>query len=153
MRRNDGNPSFLIFYDWIKVSEDFFPAMKKKPIDKAQCQDTGLAAILILLIAFSVTQRTIFVGLAMAATLFTMTAPLLLKPAARFWFGLSHVMGEVVSRVLMTVVFLCIATPIGLLRRCTGKDAMRLKAWKTGRGSVFVDRNHTMTARDIEKPF
>jgi hypothetical protein len=82
-----------------------------------------------------------------------MTIPKIFTPQAHLWLGLSRVMGEVVLKILLTIVFILIVTPIGLIRKGLGKDPMRLKRWKKGADSVFIDRSHTFVPEDIEKPF
>ena len=84
----------------------------------------------------------------------TMTWPALFTPLARIWFGFSHLLGGVVSKILLSIVYLMFATPIGLLRRFLGgADAMRLKAWKDGRPSAFVERDHLFSGKDLETPY
>lgn len=118
-----------------------------------QNKDTGLAITLIFLLICWATKNIHYVSAAIIALILTMSIPQIFTYPARFWFGLSHFMGEIVSKVLMTVVFLCIVIPVGFLRKLTGKDAMNLKKWHSGQESVFIDRNQTMTPADIEKPF
>lgn len=125
----------------------------KEKITKEQCKDTGLAAILILLLSGWFSKNLSFIAPAIIALITTMTWPTLFRPLAVFWFGLSHFMGEFVSRILMTIVFLLVATPIGVLRKISGKDAMGLKKWKKDTESTFSKRDHTFTPADLEKPF
>jgi len=57
------------------------------------------------------------------------------------------------SRVVLTLAFFLVLTPVALLRRALGHDPMRRKGWKAGSASVFETRDHTYTAEDIERPF
>jgi len=75
------------------------------------------------------------------------------RPVAVVWLGLSNAMGWVVSRALLSVIFLVVVTPVGLVRRWLGKDALRLREYREGRDSVMQTRNHTYTAEDIRKPY
>lgn len=45
----------------------------------------------------------------------------------RLWMGLAVILGAVVSRIILTVVFYLVITPIGLIRRLTGWDGLKLK--------------------------
>ncbi|MBF0481112.1 MAG: hypothetical protein HQK81_13040 [Desulfovibrionaceae bacterium] len=130
---------------------------KKQPLlpkaSKEQAKDTGLAMILICLILAYFGGRVKLLPLAMLLLLVTMTVPAALTPLARVWFGFSHLLGTVMSKVMLTLVFFLVLTPIGLFRRLTGKDALRLTQWKAGTASVFRVRDHTFTAQDIEQPF
>ena len=127
--------------------------MQSKKITADQCKDTGLAIILIALLVAWAKQSTTLVAPTIGVLILTMTAPKLLTPLARFWFALSHWLGEFASTVLLSIVFFVVVTPVGLLRKWSGKDAMGLRQWKAGQQSVFVRRDHTVTAADLEKPF
>ena len=122
---------------------------------REQCRDTGLAIVLLLLIlaVWQDQQAPAFVKAAIAVLVLDMTYPPLFRPAAIVWFAFSHLLGALMSRVLLSVVFFAIVTPMGLLRRAMGKDTLRLNAFKKGRDSVMTARDHTFVAADLEKPF
>jgi hypothetical protein len=118
-----------------------------------QSKDTGLAVVLILLLAWYFTGRENFILPAMGALILTMTWPKAFKPLSGLWFGLSHCLGSIVSKIFLSGIFFLMVTPVGLVRRWTGADAMRLKDWKNGAGSVFIDRGQVFSAGDLEKPY
>jgi hypothetical protein len=125
-------------------------ALKSDKIDQAK--DTGLAVVLILLIIEYIKRPNWLTVAAMTVLVLVMTWPSLFKPLARIWFGFSHILGGVVSKVLLTLVFFIVVTPIGLIRKVFGADPMKLSIWKKSSNSVLVDRNHSYTKEDIEKP-
>ena len=127
--------------------------MKLMKCTPEQEKDTGLAVVLILLIITLFSHSDKFVAPAIIALVVTMTWPPLYKPLAPLWFGLSHVMGNIVSRILLTLVFYVVVTPIGLFRKMLGFDAMRTKLWKSGTESAFTERNHTFEPKDLETPY
>jgi hypothetical protein len=118
-----------------------------------QAKDTGMAVVLILLIAALARKKFGYVDIAIVVHVINMIAPQVFRPAAVVWFGFSHVMGNVVSRLIMAIVFFLVVTPIGVWRRLSGADALQLKPFKAGRGSVMEERNHTFTGKDIEQPY
>lgn len=120
---------------------------------KAQARDTGMALTLICLLIAWFSRRHDFVGYAILLLLLDMVWPQAYKPAAKLWFGLSHVMGAVMSKVLLSVVFFLVVTPMGLLRKAMGKDPMQTRAFKKDTGSVFKTRDHLFTGKDIETPY
>ena len=130
------------------VAESF-----KRPITKEQSKDTGMAMVLLLLLASGAFKREIFVTVAMIALVVDMTLPRLYRPVAVLWLGLSHLLGTVVSKILLTLVFFGVVAPIGLVRKLLGIDSLRLKEFKSGENSVMVIRNHIFTGKDIEKPY
>ena len=126
-------------------------AHKNTNINKAK--DTGLALVLILLIIEYVRRPDWLVICAMTVLVLTMTCPAVFKPLAKIWFGFSHLLGTIVSRIILSLVFFLIVTPMGLIRKAFGADPMKTKLWKKGDGSVLVERNHLYTKEDIEKPY
>ncbi|MDR2055821.1 MAG: SxtJ family membrane protein, partial [Desulfovibrio sp.] len=82
-----------------------------------------------------------------------MVAPVVMKPFAAFWFGLSHILGGVSSAVLFSVVYCAILMPVAFVRRCMGKDVLLLRRWKKDSGTCFVNRNHVFAAADFVNPF
>jgi hypothetical protein len=52
-------------------------------------------------------------------------APLVLKHVHRGWWKLAVVLGWVNSRVLLTVLFVLVLTPVGLLARALGRSPLR----------------------------
>jgi hypothetical protein len=82
-----------------------------------------------------------------------MVWPRIYTLVAKGWLGFSHLLGSVMSRVILTLVFFLVVTPLALLRRAFGHDPMRVRAWKAGTGSVFETRDHEYTPEEIERPF
>jgi hypothetical protein len=125
--------------------------MMNRTIDQAK--DTGMAMVLILLLIAYFWEVPSLLGWAILVLLAVMIWPPIFSPLARLWFGLSHLMGTVASKVLLTIVFLVITMPIGLLRRLLGFDSMRRKQWKKGTESVMIARDHRFVAGDLERPY
>ena len=129
-----------------------------KPITKDQCKDTGMAMVLIcLLLAISLKKdghiNPLFIVIAMVLHVVNMTWPRIYHWPAVVWFGFSHLLGTVMSKIILTMVFIIVVTPLAIVRRMMGKDAMKLRLFKAGSESVMVDRSHTFTATDISKPY
>ena len=122
-------------------------------ITKDQSRDTGMAMVLILLIVYVFLNQETFVFGAMALHVLNMIVPQVYRPIAVIWFGISRVLGTIMSKILLSIVFFTVVTPIGVLRRLLGKDSLQLRAFKASEESVMLQRNHTFTGRDIEKPY
>ena len=125
----------------------------KRKITKNQSRDTGMAMVLLLLLVDIRTKRGWVLLAVIALQLLNMTVPQIYRPVAVLWLGLSDLLGAVVSKILLSIVFFVIVVPIGVLRRLAGKDSLKLRAFKAGRDSVMVERNHTFVGRDLERPF
>ena len=127
----------------------FLPAATKE-----QSKDTGMALVLICLLLLLTRKQGAYLYAALALQVINMTAPQLFRPAAAVWFALSHLLGSVMSRILLTAVFFIIVTPLGWFRRVVLRtDSLQLYRFKQSRESVMHTRNHTFTAKDIEHPF
>jgi predicted small integral membrane protein len=124
-----------------------------KSITPVQSKDTGMAMTLIALIAGFAAKNTRFFVAAVVLLIVTMTVPNVYRPVAKVWLGLSHLLGTVASKLLLTVVFFVVITPMGLLKRMFGSEPLQLRAWKKGDASVFVERGQACTPSDLEKPF
>ena len=118
-----------------------------------QSRDTGLALVLICLLAAYWGHRPKFVPLAIVLLLVSMVWPKLFRPLATLWFGFSHILGTIMSKVMLTIVFFVIVTPIGVLRRWLGADPLQLQRWKADSTSVFKIRAGQVTPEDLEKPY
>ncbi|MDR0339174.1 MAG: SxtJ family membrane protein [Desulfovibrio sp.] len=127
--------------------------MHKDEITPVQCRDTALAVIFLLLLIWFFTREVYLVYAAGAFTLYAMLLPKTLKPLAGLWFGFSHVLGQVMSRVLLGVIYLFIVMPVALVRKIAGKDSMRLRGWRKGDGSAFVSRDHLYVKEDLNNLF
>jgi hypothetical protein len=118
-----------------------------------QAKDTGMAMVLICLLLGYWHKFPKFLPVAIVLLLITMAWPKAFRPLAGLWFGFSRLLGEVVSRVILSVLFFLIVTPIGLIRRLMGADALKLRQWKQGQDSVFVVREGPVQGKDLVNPY
>lgn len=125
--------------------------MQNKIISPLQCRDTCLALTLLLLIIFIFSNKIIFCYLAMAMLLMGMIFPNSMKPLAKLWYGLAEILGSVVSKIILVLVFVLVVIPVAAIRQLMGKDAMLLKQWKQSKSSCFVVRNHSYKSEDLTK--
>jgi len=73
------------------------------------------------------TGRYVLMGLSAGLILPGLLAPRLLKHVYTFWMALAFFMGFVMTRVLLTLIFFGLVTPIGLVMRLFGHDPLRRK--------------------------
>jgi hypothetical protein len=112
-----------------------------------------MAMVLICLLIGYLGHQQKFFLIAILVLLANMIWPPIFIPAAKLWFGLSHVLGTIMSKVLLSVLFFTLVTPMGIVRRFAGHDSLQLKKWKQDRTSVFKVREHTFTDNDIKHPY
>jgi hypothetical protein len=124
-----------------------------KTITTDQAKDTGMAMVLICLLIAFFAGKQVFYGPAILLLIINMTWPKAFKPVAKIWLGFSHLLGSVMSRIILSIIFLVLVLPVGLVRRALGKDALQLKKWKKDHASVFKIRDHEFTSEDIKHPY
>ncbi len=129
------------------------PGFSRKSITKDQSRDTGMAMVLLLLLFWQSTGLRTLGWAAIAVQVVNMTWPAIFWPVAIVWLGISRLLGAIVPKILLAIVFYGVVTPIGIFRRLAGRDALKLAVFKKGEGSVMVERNHKYTALDLEKPY
>ena len=116
-------------------------------------KDTGLVIVLILLLITYWTGKLLFILISIGTLVVVMTIPVVLTPLAVIWYYFSTALGQVTNRIILTIVFGIVLTPVGIVRRWMGFDPMKRKAWKNGVQSVFTERNHTFTSNDLKMPY
>jgi hypothetical protein len=127
----------------------FFP----RHITPDQSKDTGMALTLLSLIVGVVTgQRNLIIS-GIVLLVMTMSFPAIFRHIAVVWLGFSTILGSIASKVLLTLVFFLLITPIGIIKRRCGSEPLHLKKWKKNDSSVFTERNHLFEADDIRHPF
>ncbi len=124
-----------------------------KSVTTKECSDTGMAMVLICLLGGWFSGNREWFLAAIILLVINMTWPRIYALTAKGWLGFSHLLGTVMSKVILTMVFFVVLTPIALLRKVLGHDPMQLKQWKKNTDSVFEVRNHTFTPEEIERPF
>lgn len=89
-------------------------------------------------------------GIFLLAALFT---PALLKPFNKIWMGLSIILGFITSRIILTILFYLVITPIAFIFKLTDKDPLDLKFNKEA-GSYWIKRENTSLSKiDFERQF
>ena len=53
--------------------------------------------------------------------------PKILSPLNKFWFIFGHKIGSVISKIIMSIIYITTVVPIGLLFKVFRKDLLKLK--------------------------
>lgn len=72
-----------------------------------------------------ITTAEIIGGIGAVLLVLGLTKPVLLKWPSAVWWKFAMVLGHINARVILTIAFLLVLTPIGLLWRVIGRDPMR----------------------------
>tara|TARA_B100000700_G_C14596640_1_gene647109 strand:+ start:231 stop:626 length:396 start_codon:yes stop_codon:yes gene_type:complete len=116
--------------------------------------NSGLALILIFLIAghFLDDQVRFFYSI-IPITLIIMTFPNTLKPFSFLWYRFSFILGAVVSKIMLSLIFYCFLTPLSLVINLFRGDPLKLKQFKKDTESLFINKNKKYKKSDIIHPF
>jgi hypothetical protein len=124
-----------------------------KSVTKKESSDTGMAMVLIFLLAGYFTGNTLFYKLAIPFLVLNMAFPMFYYPIAIVWLGLTSLLGSLISKLLLSIVYIVVLMPVGIIRRMMGKDALLIRGFKKNSSSVMVSRDHTFTTEDILHPY
>jgi hypothetical protein len=130
------------------MKKNFITAISKK-----QAVDTGMAMVLILLILGFYLENIIFFKYALAGILLAMIWPMAYKYLAIVWLSGSKLLGNIVSRILLSLIFFIVLLPVAVIRRILGKDALKLKQFKKNSSSVMISRNLKFQKEHVQKPY
>ena len=132
-----------------KKLKDYFPST----ISKRQASDTGMAAVLILLLIGLFTHNNLYYKIAIPVLIINMTFPKFYHLFAIVWLGFSQLLGTVVSKIILTIAYILMIIPVGIFRRLIGKDSLQLSEFKKNNNSVMKVRNYNFSSKDIENPY
>lgn len=90
------------------------------------------------------------VSIAAVLSLLSAVAPAWLRPVYRGWMRVGEVLGWINTRIILTLVFFLVVTPIGLLMRLFGRSPIATAK----RDSYWTDvEPHSYGDRHVEKQF
>ena len=141
------------------MTENIFKEMRNIKSTKKELREFGLlvGGILVLIASFGLYHHRPWAPavITIGAVLIVSGAllPKVLLPAHKAWMSLAIVMGAVMSRVVLTLVFYLVLTPVALLARATGKRFLKL-GFKEDRASYWEHREtEDQTPDDSERQF
>ena len=115
-----------------------------------KAKDTALAFVFLFLIFFLFFHWPWALWVCFSLALLALITHKPFLPLSRLWFGLSHLLGEIVSKILLSLVFFIFLTPLSIIFRLSKKNPLFLKNEEE---SLFEIRNHSVTADDLKNAF
>tara|TARA_Y100001958_G_C21037370_1_gene408199 strand:- start:230 stop:640 length:411 start_codon:yes stop_codon:yes gene_type:complete len=110
-----------------------FEEIKNIKTDKKSIRSFGVT-IGIILIAIAITlfaKNNLFLkSLGIISSVFLILgiiAPIMLKPFYLIWMIFAMILGWIMTRVILSLIFYFIVTPIGIIARLLGEDFLALK--------------------------
>jgi len=79
--------------------------------------------------------------------------PAALKYVYKAWMSLAVVMGFIMTRVIMVIIFYLIVTPIGLIASITGKEFLDMKIDQNAKSYWLARKGAQKVKADYERQF
>ena len=110
--------------------------MRPDPLDASKERSFGLSVggVCAALSAWSawrghVTRCEVFGVIAVALIVPALVRPVWLRGPNAAWMRFAHVLGWINSRMLLSLLFFGVLTPVGVARRLVGVDVLRRRRW------------------------
>ncbi|MFH1531183.1 MAG: hypothetical protein ABIK09_10685 [Pseudomonadota bacterium] len=114
----------------------------------------GLLSLALVLLVLSFVLDIRQLAAAAAAVIFLGLASVTLSSLlSAAWWGLTGLIGRLVSGTLLTLVYVVMVTPVGLLRRLLRRGPPSLRPLPRGETPALEVRDHTFGPTDFEKPW
>ncbi|MBN2411278.1 hypothetical protein JXQ31_06265 [candidate division KSB1 bacterium] len=92
-------------------------------------------------------------GTAVVLILLGLPFPLLIKPLHTFWMGLALFIGYFMSRLLLSLLFFIVFSPVSLFLRLLGKDILKQKIDKSANSYWIKKDKKDRSTEDYERQF
>jgi hypothetical protein len=125
---------------------------------KKDLRKAGITIAIVLLLIFSFLlfkhkyNQALLISTVILA-LISLMIPILLKPFHKVWISFSIIMGWFMSRLILTVLFFLVMTPLKMVATIFGKKFLD-KTFKTNQNSYWhIRQNKEITKEAFEKQF
>ena len=118
-----------------------------KENNKAKSLETLLVLTGALIIIYWISPKKIYLLVALIFILIGIVSPFLSAKISWVWLKFAELMGSVMSKVILSVVYFIFLVPIALIYRLTQKNPLFLKRQND---SYYIERNKQYSAKDIE---
>ncbi|MDR3667890.1 MAG: SxtJ family membrane protein [Ignavibacteriaceae bacterium] len=94
-----------------------------------------------------------FLSIGAALILLGLIFPVILRPLNKIWMILAILLGWIMTRVILSLLFYIVITPIGLIARISGKHFLDLKIDKSRTSYWDKRKNVQVSPADYERQF
>lgn len=118
-----------------------------KENSKVKSLETLLVLTGALIIVFWISPKKIYLLIALLFILIGIASPYISDKISWAWLKFAELIGAVMSKVMLSVIYYIFLVPIALIYRLTQKNPLFLKRHKD---SYYIERNKQYTPKDIE---
>jgi len=125
---------------------------------RKETRNFGITIGLILLVIGAIlfwktnTSYLIFIIIGLVLLVSGLTIPIILKPIYFIWMVFSAILGWIMTRVILSILYYAIMTPIRLISRLFGKQFIELR-WDKSKRSYWNYRSSKTEIASYEKQF
>jgi hypothetical protein len=116
--------------------------------EKSKAQLVIVTGLVVLYFVFK-SRYPYFLIAAAAVGVLSIAIPVVGDLIVKGWYKIAEILGAINGRILLSAVFFLVLLPVALLSRFGKKNPLSLK--RESKKSVFIDRNHKYTAKDLEQ--
>jgi len=109
--------------------------------------ETILVLVLVQIIIFLYSRQPVWLYAAVTLGLLGLLIPVLADKIHTIWMKFAHILGYIMSRVLLTLIFFLFLLPLSVLSKLFSRNSIELKA---NGNSNFKERNFTYTSESLE---
>lgn len=81
-----------------------------------------------------------------------LVVPAILKPVYLAWMAMAIVLGSIVTRILLTIFFFLVITPVALFFKLIGRDALTRKVDRDAK-TYWIEKEYLITDRSRFEKF
>jgi hypothetical protein len=118
-----------------------------KENNKSKSLETLLVLVGALIVVFWISPKKIYLLIALVFVFIGVVSPYLTSKISWLWLKFAEILGSVMSKVILSVIYFIFLVPIALIYRMTQKNPLFLKKQN---GSYYIERNKQFIPKDLE---
>lgn len=115
--------------------------------NKEEMRKVQLVIVTGLLFLHFVFKKTSLLNISLLLGLIFLFVPRIGNWIVLLWFKMAEVLGWFNSRILLSMVYFMVVVPVSFFFKLFHKDPLSLKNYPS---SLYTERNHTYTSKDLE---
>lgn len=122
-------------------------------ITKEMRKDTGIVFGLIMLYVGITTENSLLLKISFLVFLLSVIVPSIYSYPAIVWFKISEILGFIVSKAVLAIIYIIVVLPVSVIRKLSGSDSMKIKNFGNSDQGTWTKREHMYSNSDFIKPF
>ncbi len=114
---------------------------------KAKSLETLLVLTGALIIVYWVSPKKIYLLIALIFIVIGVVSPFLSAKISWVWLKFAELLGSVMSKIILSIVYFVFLVPIAIVQRLIKKNPLNLKRQE---GSYYTERNKKYSPKEIE---